>query len=124
MQLTKEQKSLLLFLETRAVDYGGRVNISHMNAQDMIIAEKWNEEGFLAFGRIVFRNHNNDGTHWVKLTPEAWIEAHKERMIRAKRMWDNRTWVSTKDSMEMNGSPHLSGMNQSKMQELEDEHGN
>lgn len=109
--MTKEEKSLLLFLETRAVDYGGRVNTLHMNGEDFDIAKRWDEEGFVGFGRIVARNHNSDGSHWVKLSDEAWKLAHKERKARAKRMWDNKTWLSTKDSMEMHGHPHCSGMN-------------
>ena len=40
--LSKDEKSLLLFLETRAVDYGGRVNVQHMNLEDMEIAKRWN----------------------------------------------------------------------------------
>ena len=80
-KMSKEERSLLLFLETRAVDYGGRVNIQHMNEEDMKIVEKWNKEDFLEFGRIVMRNHNSDGTHWVKLSEDAWRLAHKERRI-------------------------------------------
>lgn len=113
-KLTKDEKSLLLFLETRQVDYGGRVNLQHMNDEDMEIAERWNKEGFIGFGRIVIRNHNSDGTHWCRLSKEAFEVAHELRKERAERMWLNRTWLGTKESMEMNGSPHLSGMNQIK----------
>ena len=109
--MTKDERSLLLFLEARADDYGGRVNIQHMNAQNMILAEKWSKEGFLGFGRIVIRNHNLDGTHWVKLSDEAWKLAHEERRNRNRRMWDNKTFLGTKESSEMYGSPHTSGMN-------------
>lgn len=109
--MSKDERSLLLFLETRQVDYGGRVNLQHMNQIDMAIAEKWNEEGFIGFGRIVIRNHNSDGTHWCKLSEEAFKLAHEERINRANRMWENRTWLSTEDSREMHGHPHLNGMN-------------
>lgn len=109
--MTKDERSLLLFLETRAVDYGGRVKLDHMNAEDIGIAQKWNKEGFLGFGRIVIRNHNPDGTNWVKMTKEAWTLAHKERKARAKRLWLNKTWVSTEDSKAINGHPHLNNMN-------------
>ena len=110
-KMSKEERSLLLFLETRAVDYGGRVNAVHMNADDFEIAEKWDKDGFIGFGRIVFRMINSDGAHWVKLSEEAWKLAHEERRARAKRMWESRQWLSTKDSAEVNGSPHLSGLN-------------
>ena len=110
-ELTKDEKSLLLFLETRQVDYGGRVNLAHMNNEDMEIAERWNKEKFIGFGRIVMRNHNSDGTHWCKLSEEAFKIAHNLRRERAKRMWERKTWISTEDNMKLNGNPHLSGMN-------------
>lgn len=110
-RMSKDEKSLLLFLETRAVDYGGRVNLAHMNEGDIKIAEKWNKDGLIEFGRIVIRNCNSDGTHWVKLSVNAFSIAHELRLQRANRMWENRTWLSTKDNIEINGNPHLSGMN-------------
>ena len=110
-EMTKDEKSLLLFLETRQVDYGGRVNLQHMNDDDMEIAERWNKEGFVGFGRIVRRNHNSDGTHWCRLSKEAFKIAHEIRIERAERMWQNKTWLGTKESREMHGDPHLSGMN-------------
>ncbi len=110
-KMSKDERSLLLFLETRQVDYGGRVNLQHMNKEDMDIAQKWNNEGFIGFGRIVARNINSDGSSWCKLSEEAFKLAHKERKARAKRMWENRTWISTKDSMEVHGNPHTSGLN-------------
>ncbi len=108
---SKDELSLLLFLETRAVDFGGRVDIRHMNSDDIEIAKKWNESEFLEFGRIVMRNHNSDGTHWCKLTSLAFELAHRERIARSQRMWENRRWIGTKESKEINGCPHLSGMN-------------
>ncbi len=109
--MSRDEKSLLLFLETRQVDYGGRVNLVHMNKEDIDIAKKWNDKGFIGFGRIVARNINSDGSSWCKLSDEVWKLAHKERKARAKRRWENRTWVSTKDSMEVHGHPHISGLN-------------
>jgi len=37
---TRTELSLLIYLETRSVDYGGLVDISHMNSVDMDIAKK------------------------------------------------------------------------------------
>lgn len=50
--MTKQQRSLLLFLETQAVDHGGLVKGEHMNADDFAQARRWNESGFLRFSRI------------------------------------------------------------------------
>jgi hypothetical protein len=109
--MNKDERSLLLFLESCSVDYGGVVNTKRMNAEDLQIAERWNKEGVIRFGRIVLRHVTSQGTHWCKLSEEAWKLAHAERRARAERMWGNRTWVSTEDSREVNGDPHLSGMN-------------
>ena len=109
--LDREEQSLLLFLETRAVDYGGRVNGVHMNEGDFKIVERWNKEGFIGFGRIVARHANNDGCHWVKLTDESLKLAHELRIERMKRMWKNKSYITTEDNIEMHGHPHLSGLN-------------
>jgi hypothetical protein len=55
--MTSDERSLLLFFETQAVDNGGKVNdIRHMNKEDLEIAEEWNKEGFVKFGRIRFKS--------------------------------------------------------------------
>jgi len=110
-EMSKNEKNLLLFFETRAVDYGGRVSLVYMNRDDMKIAEKWNESGFVFFGRIVIRHHNKDGTNWCRLSEEAWKLAHQERKARHKRMWEKRDWISTSESQEIHGHPHVNGMN-------------
>ena len=38
--MTKDERSLLLFFETAATDYGGLVDPRHMNAEDWKIARK------------------------------------------------------------------------------------
>lgn len=109
--MSRDERSLLLFLETRAVDYSGRVNIQHMNPDDLNMAKKWNDSGFIEYGRIVFKHINKDGNNWVILSDEAWRLAHEARKDRAKRMLIKRNWVSTRDSTEVHGDPHFSGLN-------------
>lgn len=101
--MSKDERSLLLFLETRVVDYGGRVNTQHMNNDDIKLAKNWNEEKFIQFGRIVIRHHNSDGTHYCRFSDEAWKLAHEERKARASRMLENRTWLSVKENIEHHG---------------------
>lgn len=86
--MTKDERSLLLYLETRAVDYGGKVDTRHMNAEDMAIAKNWNTEGFVKFGRIKFHDINilSKMTHWCELSDEAWTLAHQERRARCTRI--------------------------------------
>ena len=95
--MTKKELSLLVYLECRAVDYGGRVNIEHMNYDDINIAKEWNETGFINFGRIVAGDHTPVGTYWVTLSENAWQAVHIERRERFKRIYEKRTWQTTKE---------------------------
>jgi len=100
--MTKDELSLLLYLETRAVDHGGKVDIAHMNLEDMDIVERWNCEGFIEWGRIYSKHvtitESKKITHWVVLSKKAWKQAHIERRNRADRMWRNRPWLKNKDT--------------------------
>ena len=100
-KMTRDERSLLLFFEACAVDHGGRVNTRHMNDEDRQIAEEWNEEGFCQFGRVGSKfltlKTAKLGTHWCKLSDEAWKLAHVERKARGIRMWDKRTWLTTEE---------------------------
>jgi hypothetical protein len=92
--MNRDERSLLLFLETRAVDHGGLVDTVHMNEDDVEIAKRWTKEGFLEYGRVCAADVKSC-TAWVELSEEAWELAHKERRARADRMWAKRTWRST-----------------------------
>lgn len=94
--LNSTEKSLLLFLETQAVDYFGKVATKHMNETDMLIAKRWLDEGYLTrwerlpaalvFGRDGKTASNPRGeTHLVELSDEAWADAHAERRARHAR---------------------------------------
>ncbi|MCH8170854.1 MAG: hypothetical protein IIB07_06945 [Bacteroidetes bacterium] len=62
--------------------------------------------------RIASENIYESGlTQWCHFSEDTWKLAHEERKTRAERMWKNKTWLSTKDSMEMHGSPHTSELN-------------
>jgi hypothetical protein len=107
-ELTKEEKSLVLFLETQAVDHSGLVNTSSMNGDDRTILARWIEEGFVASGRVCSESIEHWGLIkpnevrclWVRLSPEAWKAAHKERIERAERLWKRREWKTTKEARE------------------------
>lgn len=87
---SREEKSLLLYFETQAVDYGGTLESVRMNADDFAIAKRWNESGFVSFGRIAFHDiKKNAGVardHWCVLSREAWQLAHAERIARCERV--------------------------------------
>lgn len=93
--MSRDEISLLLFLETRAVDYGGRVNNAHMNTDDMAIARQWHDDGFVEYGRIALEGINQDGASWCHLSDEAWTIAAEARKARADRGWAKRTYTTT-----------------------------
>ena len=97
--MNKDERSLLLFFETCAVDFRGAIKTQHMNNDDFDIAKRWNKEGFIKFGRIAYGSLPlpSGATHWCELSNEAWMLAHGERLARAKRNESNRTWVKSCD---------------------------
>jgi hypothetical protein len=54
--MTKDEKSLLLFFETCCVDQSGMVDTRHMNAEDIEIAGLWTDREFVFFERITFKD--------------------------------------------------------------------
>ena len=94
--MTSDERNLLLYLETCAVDHGGKVDTKHMNKEDMDIAKKWNDERFVKFGRIKFHSITV-GTHWCEVSDEAWNIAHAERKARCIRIMSKQTINKTCD---------------------------
>lgn len=97
--MTKEEKSLLLFFETCAVDHGGLIDIRHMNDEDMETALRWGKSEFVRSGRVASEclKYLMGRTHWCELSDEAWDLAHAERRERYKRINSKRTWYSTEE---------------------------
>lgn len=93
-----KELSLLLFLESAAVEHGGLIRSIHMNDEDMAIAKRWHAEGFIEFSRLQAKSIKSLGgsfTHAVFLTDEAFAAAHAERKDRAARIINSRRWVTT-----------------------------
>jgi hypothetical protein len=90
IQMSDKELSLLIFFETCLVDKRGRVNIAHMNTEDMEIAKKWTKEKFVLFGEVsvkdVFISGFDTYSHWVRFSDKAWTLAHLEREARSRRM--------------------------------------
>jgi hypothetical protein len=88
-QLPKEELSLLLYFESRAVDNGGTLQSVRMNQSDFETAKRWNAKGFVSFGRIAaadLKRYEGLATdHWCVLSDSAWAVAHAERRARAER---------------------------------------
>ncbi len=104
--MTKDERSLLLFLETCVVDQGGLVDTRHMNDDDRRIVGVWKVCGRVDFGRVCFEDLERLQTgahqmsHWVELTDEMFALAHEERRVRSARMSEARTWKKTKEKNE------------------------
>lgn len=94
-EMTKAERSLLLFFESAAVEKSGRFMGACVNSDDMAIADQWMKEGFITYGRIKAEFCNSMGQHWVHLSEAAHVLAADERKARAKRMWESRTYKTT-----------------------------
>lgn len=98
--MNRQELSLLLYLEIRAVDYGGAVDAKHMNADDFEAVKRWAKSGYIEWGRIAqsgTRNMETGHHYWVALSEKAWQDAHAERRARNVRMWKKRTWQKTEE---------------------------
>jgi hypothetical protein len=96
-EMTRDERALLLYLETREVDHSGRVDGRRMNKADHDTAERWNREGFVRFGRIVAADRSEAGCHWCELSDEAFALAHAARKERAMRSRESRPFMTTDD---------------------------
>lgn len=102
--MTKDENSLLLYLETRAVDYSGRIDQMQMNDGDRRLLAEWSASGFVETGRICFKDvtagHRKQETNWVRLSEVAFQEAHRLRRERAERCWKNKTYKTTQEKRQ------------------------
>jgi len=96
--LSKSEQSTLLYLETRLVDYGGRVDMRRMNSDDVAWVRRMSAIGFIGFGRIVLQDHNSEGTNWVTFSDEAWKMAHHLRREIADRGLSKRQYRTTQET--------------------------
>lgn len=99
-QLTKTEKSLLLFMECAAVDNGGIYQSERTNAEDREIMDRWKAEGFIDHGRVASEYLTATRRVWIHLTPEAMALAQELRRARAERMWFARTWETTAEKRD------------------------
>lgn len=97
-QLTKNDRSFLLYVETCCVDGGGLLVSERMNAEDHASVARLEAGGLMCFGRIPaalldMRPSSPDPvptrprgvTHYAALTDAGWALAHQLRRERSKR---------------------------------------
>lgn len=80
-----EQQQQLLYLECRAVDNRGYVDVDKMNNSDFAISDKWHDASYIIFNRLKEAHFVGRSTHYVKLSDQAHRDAARFRMERAKR---------------------------------------
>lgn len=109
-QMTRDERSLLLYLECCCVDYEGLIDVRKMNKEDIEIAKRWNEAGFITFGRVSAKSIFSGSakkSHCCTLSPEAWNLAHRERIARFERNYKKRTWLSAKEYQSTNNTAEI-----------------
>lgn len=87
-QMGKDERSLLLYMESCAVDGYAKLDQRRMNDIDRAFAEDWNRTGFIKYGRVkakAIEDSASKCTHFAILSDEAWTLAHQERRNRANR---------------------------------------
>ena len=83
--MTRDEKALLLFFETCAVDRGGNVFTAHMNSEEKEIAKRWHDEGVVPWQRQ--KSDHMIGAHSLNVSRSdaAWSPVHQYRVSRVKR---------------------------------------
>lgn len=94
-ELTKDQKSLLLYAETCCVDNAGIYQSEKMNDADRKNLDEWRKTGFMDHGRVASECLKPGRSLWLQMSDAAMALAQELRRERAARMWKNRTWYST-----------------------------
>jgi hypothetical protein len=84
-ELTRHQGNFLMFLETCCVDSGGKIDGIRMNAEELAWAKEWDAEGYIIFGRLLHEHVVGARCLGVRLSNDAWVDAHRLRYERAQR---------------------------------------
>lgn len=99
-ELSRDEKSILLYAETCVVDGSGLLSGARMNEADITALKKFKDAGILDFGRIPYRTLATliqppaaSLTHWVTFHEPAWALAHALRRQRALQLGSNRKKV-------------------------------
>jgi len=103
--LDVKQTRLLLYCETRCVDYGGLLDHRHINTEDRAVLKTWDRTGYVKSGRVALEFVGGSQSIWCRLSEDAWTEAHRQRRLRAERMFKDRRWRGT---IEIRGEATIS----------------
>lgn len=88
--LTRKMASLLRYVETVCVDYGGMVDSRKINDEEREILRQWDRDGFITYKRLTSESivllSGTSKTHRATLSEEAWELAHASRKECATQM--------------------------------------
>ena len=86
-KLSRDEQSILLYMECCLVDQGGILEGVRMNSDDHANIAKFKAAGLIDSGRVPARllSKQPGSTNWVTFTPEAWTLVSQLRQIRAKQ---------------------------------------
>ncbi len=82
--MTKDERSIIVYAESCAVDRGGLMEGVRMNGEDLANLGRFEKAGLLASGRIPSEALTATNTHWVELTDAGWALAGLCRRYRAR----------------------------------------
>ncbi len=87
-KLSKDERSILVYMECCIVDAGGMLESIRMNADDHENAKKFKDAGLIDFGRVpaCLLSEGRGKNYWVTFTPEAWSLVSELRQIRARQL--------------------------------------
>jgi len=98
--LTRAERSVLLYAESCLVDNLGRLESRKMNDEDIEALKSLKGKGIVQdFGRLAWKvveyymtlGTSNKPTHYIRLTDEGWKLAHQLRKERSKRLINENT---------------------------------
>lgn len=103
--LTKDERSILCYAETCAVDNGGLMEARRMNTDDLLTLKRFVKAGLIHHARIkaalLGKGPSIHYTHWVELTDAGWKLAAECRRLRgdqrgpyARAVFEARTEVA------------------------------
>lgn len=95
--ITRDQRSILLYAEACAVDYGGLLEGIRMNKDDHAALAELAAAGILTHGRIpgkMLGTFQRNVTNWCDLTEAGWALAHQLRRARAAKPEPSREKVN------------------------------
>lgn len=83
-EMTKDEKSMLVYIESCNVDGDCLLVGARMNEADIVAMKKFQQEGLLLkSGRIPWKMINGNRTHYAELSEAGWELAHQLRKQRS-----------------------------------------